>query len=34
MDKRIRDVEQSADGHIWLLEDGDKARLLKLSPQR
>jgi len=27
-------VEQSADGHIWLLEDGDKARLLKLSPQR
>jgi glucose/arabinose dehydrogenase len=34
MDNRIRDVDQSADGHIWLLEDGEKARLLKLSPQR
>lgn len=34
MDNRIRDVDQSADGHIWLLEDGDKGRLLKLSPRR
>lgn len=33
MDKRIRDVDQSADGAIWLLEDGDKARLLKLTPK-
>lgn len=33
MDKRIRDVDQSADGNIWLLEDGDKARLLKLTPK-
>jgi len=26
-------VDQSADGNIWLLEDGDKARLLKLTPK-
>lgn len=34
MEKRIRDVEQSADGHIWLLEDGENGRLLKLSPTK
>lgn len=34
MDNRIRDVDQSADGHIWLLEDGENGRLLKLSPRR
>lgn len=34
MDNRIREVDQSADGHIWLLEDGDKGRLLKLSPRK
>jgi glucose/arabinose dehydrogenase len=32
MGKRIREVEQGPDGHIWLLEDGKGARLLKLSP--
>lgn len=34
MDNRIREVDQSADGHIWLLEDGDNGRLLKLSPKK
>ena len=33
MDNRIREVDQSADGHIWLLEDGEKGRLLKLTPK-
>lgn len=33
MDKRIREVDQSPDGHIWLLEDGPEARLLKVSPR-
>ena len=31
MGKRIRDVEQGPDGAIWLLEDGEGARLLKLT---
>ena len=34
MANRIREVDQSPDGHIWLLEDGEKARLLKLSPTK
>lgn len=34
MNKRIREVEQGPDGHIWLLEDGKGGRLLKLSPPR
>ena len=34
MDNRIREVDQSADGHIWLLEDGATGRLLKLSPKQ
>ena len=29
--KRVRDVEVSEDGFIWVLEDGDNARLLKFS---
>lgn len=29
---RIRDVATDADGHIYLLEDGDEARLLRLIP--
>lgn len=29
---RIRDVAADADGHVYLLEDGDKARLLRLRP--
>lgn len=33
MDNRIREVDQSPDGHIWLLEDGEKGRLLKLTPK-
>jgi glucose/arabinose dehydrogenase len=31
MDQRIREVEQGPAGDIWLLEDGDGARLLKLT---
>lgn len=34
MGTRIREVDQSPDGHIWLLEDGSKGRLLKLSPRQ
>ncbi|HEX9946238.1 MAG TPA: PQQ-dependent sugar dehydrogenase [Allosphingosinicella sp.] len=34
MGKRIREVEQGPDGSVYLLEDGDGARLLKLSPAR
>jgi aldose sugar dehydrogenase len=30
MSTRIRDVEQGPDGAIWLLEDGDEGRLLRL----
>lgn len=33
MDQRIREVEQGPDGALWLLEDGDNARLLKLTPR-
>lgn len=33
MDARIREVEQGPDGAIWLLEDGSRGRLLKLSPR-
>nr|WP_246505378.1 PQQ-dependent sugar dehydrogenase [Coralloluteibacterium stylophorae] len=32
MGKRIREVEQGPDGALWLLEDGDGGRLLKLTP--
>ena len=31
MGRRIREVEQGPDGAVWLLEDGDDARLLKLT---
>lgn len=34
MDKRIREVEQGPDGAIWVLEDGDGGRLLKLTPTK
>ncbi|MEL7542357.1 MAG: PQQ-dependent sugar dehydrogenase [Pseudomonadota bacterium] len=30
--ERVREVEQGPDGAIWVLEDGDGARLLKLTP--
>ena len=33
MGARIREVEQGPDGAIWLLEDGAKGRLLKLTPR-
>lgn len=33
MGARIREVDQSPDGFIWLLEDGPNARLLKLAPK-
>jgi glucose/arabinose dehydrogenase len=32
MGARIREVEQGPDGAIWVLEDGPKGRLLKLTP--
>ncbi len=34
MGARIREVEQGPDGTIWLLEDGKRGRLLRLSPIR
>ncbi len=34
MGERIREVEEGPDGAIWVLEDGSKARLLKLTPKR
>ena len=33
MGNRIREVEQGPDGAVWVLEDGDDARLLKLTSQ-
>lgn len=33
MDTRIRAVEQGPDGAVWLLEDGDGGRLIKLTPK-
>jgi glucose/arabinose dehydrogenase len=33
MGKRIRAVQQSPDGAIWLLEDGSPGRLLRLTPR-
>ncbi len=33
MGKRIREVEQGPDGAIWVLEDRDGGRLLKLTPR-
>jgi len=33
MGKRIREVEQGPDGAIWVLEDNDGGRLLKLTPR-
>jgi glucose/arabinose dehydrogenase len=31
MGKGVREVEQGPDGAIWLLEDGEDGRLLRLS---
>ena len=33
MDARIRAVKQGPDGALWVLEDGEKGRLLKLTPR-
>ncbi|HKJ16119.1 MAG TPA: PQQ-dependent sugar dehydrogenase [Xanthomonadales bacterium] len=33
MDNRIREVEQGPDGSVWVLEDRDGGRLLKLTPK-
>ncbi len=33
MGKRIREVEQGPGGSLWVLEDGDGGRLLKLTPK-
>jgi aldose sugar dehydrogenase len=33
MGSRIREVEQASDGSVWLLEDGPKGRMLKLTPK-
>ena len=30
---RVREVEQGPDGAVWVLEDNDGGRLLKLSPR-
>jgi glucose/arabinose dehydrogenase len=32
MGKRIREVEQGPNGSLWVIEDGDGGRLLKLTP--
>lgn len=34
LDMRIRDVAQAPDGSVWLLEDGDGAKLMKLVPAK
>lgn len=34
MGRRIREVEQGPDGSLWVLEDGEGGRLLKLTPAR
>ncbi|WP_336986060.1 PQQ-dependent sugar dehydrogenase [Altererythrobacter aquiaggeris] len=33
MDSRIRQIVEGPDGAIWVLEDGENARLLKLTPR-
>ncbi len=33
MKTRIREVEQGPDGAIWLIEDGDEGRLMRLTPK-
>jgi len=34
MGNRIRELEQGPDGALWVLEDGDGGRLLKLTPRQ
>jgi aldose sugar dehydrogenase len=33
MGNRIREIEQGPDGALWVMEDGDNARLMKLTPR-
>lgn len=33
-DKRLRDIVQGPDGSVWLIEDGEGGRLLKLTPAK
>jgi glucose/arabinose dehydrogenase len=33
MGARIREIEQGPDGNLWVLEDGDGGRLLRLTPR-
>lgn len=33
-DNRLRDIAQGPDGSVWLIEDGEGGRLLKLSPAK
>jgi len=33
MGARIRELEQGPDGYLWVLEDRDGGRLLKLTPR-
>ncbi len=33
MGNRIREIEQGPDGSVWVMEDGNGARLLKLTPR-
>ena len=30
---RLRDIAQGPDGHVWVIEDGEGGRLIKVSPQ-
>jgi glucose/arabinose dehydrogenase len=32
MGARVREIEQGPDGSLWIIEDGEKGRLLKLTP--
>lgn len=34
MGRRIREVEQGPDGALWVIEDGEDGRLLKLTPKK
>ena len=33
-DSRLRDIAQGPDGNVWLIEDGEGGRLLKLTPAK
>ena len=33
MDMRIRDIAQAPDGAIWMIQDGDDAQLMRLTPK-